>query len=294
MIKTSSAELKNILKGKKTAVALGSFDALHKGHIYVIDKAVEYAKNHNLTALVQLVEIPSRLRINTFETRMRILEDMGVDVVVVEQFTDSFRKVDYKNFICEFLAEKYNAAAVFCGDDYRFGYMAEGDTCKLCDGCSKIGISVNVIPCIEIEGVVSSSVIREFIKAGDMEKAAEYMTRPYSVSGKVIHGRGLGRTLGFPTANISIPPDTVIPKTGVYVTRVWIEDNAFRGITNVGAKPTVEVDEVNIETYIWNFNGNLYGKTIQVDFLKRLRDIKKFDSLEALKAQLEEDKKHLI
>lgn len=290
MIITNSAELNNILKDKKTAVALGSFDALHKGHIYVIGKAVEYAKENNLTALVQLVEIPSRLRINTLETRLRILEEMGVEVVVMEQFTESFRSVNYKNFICEFLSEKYNAAAVFCGDNYRFGYMAEGDTDKLAEGCSRCGIEVDVIPCIEIEGVVSSTVIRDFIKNGDMEKAAEYMTRPYAISGTVIHGRGLGKTLGFPTANISIPPDAVIPKTGVYVTKVRLGESVFDGITNVGAKPTVGVDEVNIETYIKGFDGDLYGKTIMVEFIKRLRDIKKFESLNELKKQLEKDK----
>ena len=290
MITTNSTELKNILKDRKTAVALGSFDALHKGHIYVIGKAVEYAKKNNLTALVQLVEIPTRLRINTLETKLDILEKMGVEVVVVEQFTESFRSVNYKSFICEFLSDKYNAAAVFCGDNYRFGYMAEGDTDKLSEGCSKCGISVNVIPCVEIEGVVSSTVIREFIKNGDMEKAAEYMTRPYSVSGKVVHGRGLGKTLGFPTANISIPPDAVIPKNGVYLTQIRLDGKIYDGITNVGAKPTVGVDEVNIETYIDQFDGDIYGKTIMVEFKKRLRDIKKFDSLEELKAQIEKDK----
>ncbi len=290
MITTNSTELNNVLKGKKTAVALGSFDALHKGHIYVIGKAIEYAKKNNLTALVQLVEIPSRLRINTLEKRLEILEEMGVEVVVVEQFTESFRSVNYKNFICEFLNEKYNAAAVFCGDNYRFGYMAEGDTDKLTEECSRCGISVNVIPCVEIEGVVSSTVIREFIKNGDMEKVTEYMTRPYAVSGEVAHGRGLGKKLGFPTANISIPPDAVIPKTGVYSTQVRLDGKIYDGITNIGAKPTVGVDEMNIETFIKDFNGDLYGKTITVEFIKRLRDIKKFENLDELKAQLEKDK----
>ncbi len=290
MITTNSTELKNILKEKKTAVALGSFDALHKGHIYVIGKAVEYAKKNNLTALVQLVEIPTRLRINTLETRLQILEKMGVEVVVVEQFTENFRSVDYKSFICEFLSDKYNAAAVFCGDNYRFGYMAEGDTDKLSEGCSKCGISVKVIPCIEIEGVVSSTVIREFIKNGEMEKAAEYMTRPYAVSGEVVHGRGVGKTLGFPTANISIPPNAVIPKNGVYLTKVRLDGEIYDGITNVGAKPTVDVDEVNIETYMDKFDADIYGKTIAVEFIKRLRDTKKFDNLEELRTQLERDK----
>ena len=290
MIITNSTELKNILKDKKTAVALGSFDALHKGHIYVIGKAVEYAKKNNLTALVQLVDIPTRLRINTLETRLEILEKMDVEVVVVEQFTENFRSVNYKDFICEFLGDKYNAAAVFCGDNYRFGYLAEGDTNKLTEGCSKCGISVNVIPCIEIEDVVSSTVIRGFIKNGNMEKVTEYMTRPYAVSGEVAHGRGLGKTLGFPTANISIPPDAVIPKSGVYLTQVHLDGKIYDGITNVGAKPTVGANEMNIETYINQFNGDLYGKTITVEFKKRLRDIKKFNSLEELKAQLEKDK----
>lgn len=293
MIMSKSTELNNVLKGKKTAVALGSFDALHKGHIYVIGKAVKYAKQNGLVSLVQLVEIPSANKVNTLGTRLEVLEAMGVEAVVTEEFTEKFKKLHYRSFVRDFLDKTYNAAAVFCGSNYRFGYMAEGNTDKLYEECQSCGIKTYVTPCVEIDGVVSSTKIREFIKEGKMEKVIEYMGRPYAVSGEVVHGRGLGKIMGFPTANINIPQNMVIPKAGVYATKVTLPDGVFAGITNVGTKPTVNINEMNIETYIKGFDGDLYGKMIKIEFLKRLRDIKKFKSIDELKSRLDEDIKRI-
>ncbi len=288
MIVTTNFELKKYLT-KKTAAALGTFDAVHKGHMAVIKNAVEYAKKENLIALVQLVESGCE-RVNSLQKRLKIFEEMGVDIVVVEKFTEEFRKVAYQDFVSEYLAKKYNAGAVFTGENYRFGHKAEGDVQKLSELCSQYGIEVFVQKSVVIDTVVSSTQIRKFVASGNLEKVSEYMGRPFSVSGIVVSGKALGRKLGFPTANIEIPENTVMPPCGVYATRVLSGGKWYFGITNIGTKPTVEDEKPNIETYMLGFSGDIYGKEIEVEFHKKLRDIIKYGDVGELKNQIEKDK----
>ncbi len=290
MTVTNSTELKNYIKNKKTAVALGSFDALHKGHIKVISGCIDYARKNGLLSMVQLVEIPNAKRINSLKERLEILEGMGADVVVVEEFSPQFKGVKYDGFVREYLAGRYNAAAVFSGENYRFGYMAEGDTKKLAAECAKLGVAVFTEKCVQLEGVISSTQIRNFIENGDMERATEYMGRPFSLSGRVVHGKALGRKLGFPTANIEIPEGFVVPQRGVYAARVIIGGDRFFAVANVGTKPTVNDKKPNIEAYIFGFDGEIYGDEIKIEFCKKLRDIKKFENTEQLSQQIERDK----
>jgi len=292
MIVAKSHELNTVIT-KKTAVALGSFDALHKGHIEVIGRAIEFAKEKGILSVVQLLERNEFNKVNTLDRRLEILGKIGADIVVIEEFTPEFKAIKYDKFIRNFICERYNAAAVFVGENYRFGFMAEGDAKKLSMSCREYGIEVFIQPCIALDTIVSSSKIREFLKNGEADKAKEYMGRPFSISGEVIHGKSLGRKLGFPTANLSIPKEQIVPKDGVYMTQINFDGKSFLGITNLGAKPTVDISERNIETYILDFDGDLYGKEIEVEFLKRLRDIKRFDSIEELKKQLDKDKKEL-
>ena len=192
------------------------------------------------------------------------------------------------------ILKKYNAAAVFVGENYRFGFMAEGDVERLRDICGEFNIGVFVVPYVlERDKVVSSSAIRRFVEKGEVEKARDYMSRPFSLSGEVMHGNGVGRKHGFPTANIRIPQEQIVPKDGVYATRINVDGKIYQGLTNLGTKPTVKIDKRNIETYIMDFDGDLYGKKIEIEFLKRIRDTKKFESLGALKKQIEEDKKSI-
>ncbi len=289
MVVLKGNQHENFIFEKKTAVALGSFDALHKGHTAVIGAAVSYARENGLLSLVQLVEIPNTQRINSFEKRLEILEEMGVDAVIAEEFSPEFRSIDYKSFVAHNLFEKYNAAAVFSGENYRFGHGAEGDVHKLREECLGLGIKVFVKDCVCLDTIVSSTEIRRLVSEGKMEKVTEYMGRPFSVCGKVVHGRELGRRLGFPTANIGIPENIIMPKDGVYLSRVSFDGTVFFGVTNIGAKPTVDVAEKNIETYISDYKGDIYGKVIEVEFLKKLRDIKKFDTVDGLRKQLVQD-----
>ncbi len=289
----NSDELKRYTD-RKTAAALGSFDALHKGHLKVIGEAVDFAKNNGLLSLVQLVEMPNQTeRVKTLEKRLEILSNMGVDIVVIEEFTQEFKSVEYTDFVADYIKDTYNAKAVFAGENYKFGHGAKGDTQKLIQECAKYGIEVFIQSCVESGGIISSSRIRQLVKSGRVDDVAELMTVPYSVSGEVVHGEGIGKSLGFPTANINIPRNTVVPKDGVYLSKVLFGGKEFLGITNVGSKPTVDINDKNIETYIADYNGNLYGKTIEVQFLKYLREIKKFDSLQELKRQLEKDKENI-
>ncbi len=288
MIVTNSTDLKKYLT-KKTAAALGSFDAVHKGHLSVIEGAVRYAKKEGLHALVQLVETDCQ-KVNSLEKRLEILENTGVDFVVVEKFTEGFRTTDYKTFVEESLAGKYNAQAVFTGENYRFGHRAEGDVEKLSELCSQYGIKVFVQKSVVLDTVVSSTEIRKFVKNGEMEKAKEYMGRPFSVSGTVVSGKALGRKLGFPTANIDIPENIVMPPSGVYATRVFLDGVWHFGITNIGTKPTVEDEKPNIETYILEFSGDIYGKEIEIEFHRKLRDIVRFNDVDELKNQIEKDR----
>lgn len=293
MIVTKGNELKKYIKGK-TAVALGSFDAIHRGHIEIISSAVRYAKENNLSAVVQIFTNPpgnGAFAINSFEKRISILEELGVDAVVAEEFDDDFKNTPYDVFVKEYLANKYNAAAVFAGDNYRFGQGAKGDKNSLLELCGEFGIKANIIKCLEDNGVISSTRIRECVLSGRVDDAKELMSRPFSVSGTVVHGSEVGRTMGFPTANINLPSGMLIPGDGVYKTRVVIDGESYSGITNVGTKPTVNVDARNIETHIMGIDDDLYGREIEIFFEKKIRDIKKFASLDELKNQLKEDMK---
>ncbi len=290
MTVTNSIELKNYITDKKTAVALGSFDALHKGHSKVIAGCIEHARKNGLLSVVQLVEIQNGKKINSLEKRLEILEKMGADIVVIEEFSPEFKAVRYADFVKEYLADRYNAAAVFSGDNYRFGYMAEGDTQKLAAECKKYGIEAFTVDCVQLEGVISSTGIRRFIENGDMESATRYMGRTFSVSGRVIHGKALGRKLGFPTANIEIPDGFVVPQSGVYAVKAVIGGERYFAVANVGSKPTVDDKKPNIETYIFEFHHEIYGDEIEIEFCKKLRDIKKFADIEELSSQIERDK----
>lgn len=297
MVVTNSNELSKYTD-RKTAVALGSFDAIHKGHLKVIGEAVSFAKEKGIYSLVQLFEtVPESkgevLEINSLSNRIKILEDLNVDIVVIEAFDENFKNTAYDDFVRLYLKDTYNAAAVFAGDNYRFGHKAAGNIDKLSEECGKYGIDTRVIACVRQGEVISSTRIRECIKNGDVEEALQLMTRPYMLEGKVIHGRGVGHTIGFPTANTEIPENRVVPKDGVYLTKVTVDGQPYKGITNIGSKPTVAVEEKNIETYISDFKRDIYGETIKIEFLKFIRGIQKFDSLECLKKQLEKDKANL-
>lgn len=275
-----------------TAAALGSFDALHRGHMRIIGDTVRYAKENKLLSLVQLFSYPDSMGfkcINTIEKRVEILEKARVDIVVIESFDDSFKNMSAEEFVARRLHCGYRAEAVFAGFNYSFGRGAVGDTELLARECGRYGIKTFITDCVELNGCISSSRIREALRRGNTAFAAEMMGRPYAMSGTVVHGSQIGRTLGFPTANMDLLSGTVIPSAGVYATRTAIDGKSYAAITNVGAKPTVGERKQNAETYIIGFDGDLYGRRIEIEFYERLRGIRCFENTGELREQLEHD-----
>lgn len=287
------------LKLKDTAVALGVFDAMHLGHLEIIDEVVSYAKNNGLKSVVYMFRnIPKSVltktdikNVNLFKKRLHILKERGVDIVVAERFTEEYMKISYTDFVKDYLVDKFDAKFVCAGFNYHFGYKGLGDTEKLKELCEGYGIKVHIAECKALEKPVSSTLLRRLIADGEVEEAAKYLGRPFSVTRKIEHGESLGHTIGFPTANIQLPDFHIVPKFGVYITRAKVKGKWYPAITNVGGKPTVGTNKPCIETYILDFDDNVYGEEIEIEFRRYIRSIAKFENLGELKKQLELDKK---
>lgn len=284
------------VKLNNTAVALGKFEGVHKGHMLLINKIISLAPK----SVVFTIKMPDEKVINLDNERYDIFEKCGVDVVCECTFDERISKLTPEEFIKNILIERLGASFVVVGSDFRFGYKRSGNTDTLVKYSDYYGYKVIVFEKLKIDGqIVSTSAIRRFLDEGDVNKVDKYMGRPYSISGKVVSGKKLGRTIGFPTANIM--PDALkrLPQAGAYETRVYIDgyDSYYKAITNVGNNPTVNknigydfFDEAIIETHLLDYDGDLYGKNITVEFIGFLRPEIKFESLEELKKQLEADK----
>ena len=286
------------LRLKNTAVALGVFDAMHLGHLEIIDDVVKYAKENGLKSVVYMFRnIPKSVitntdikNVNLFKKRLHILYERGVDIVVAERFTSEYMKMEYADFIKTYLVEKFDAKYVCAGFNYHFGYKGLGNTESLKELCGKYGIKVHIAECKALEKPVSSTLLRKLIASGEMEEAAKYLGRQFSVTRKVEHGENIGHKLGFPTANIQLPDFHVVPKFGVYITKAKVGGKWYKAITNVGGKPTVGTNKPCIETYMLDFENDIYGEEIEIEFYHYLRPISKFENIGALKKQLAQDK----
>ena len=224
------------------------------------------------------------------EKKIEILEDEKVDILCFKDFDTEFMKLTPKEFI-QLLIDKYNAKGIIVGFNYKFGYKNLGNV-KLLEELKEIfNYELYVIDkCLYDGDVISSTRIRNLILEGDVSEAAEMLSRPYSLTGEVVHGRKIGRTMGFPTANLDINKNLILPKVGVYYTNVKVNNNIYKGITNIGNNPTVNGKKITIETYILDFDEDIYGEHIEVSFIKKIRDGKKFNGLQELKEELERNK----
>ncbi len=280
----------------EAVVALGTFDGCHLGHMSVIRSAYLKAKSLKIKSAVYTFDKIPKSKDNseiksilTTEEKIKFIRKCGIDYIAIEDF-DSIKDFEGDYFVTEILKKKLKAKCCVCGYNYRFGKNAKytGEDLK--------GFFKNDGGCVDICGKVSvnnegisSTLIREKIKNGDVEQILEYCP-PYSVYSQVTEGKKLGRTIGIPTINQQIPYEKVTPKKGVYITECEIGEDVYPSITNVGVRPTVEKDgKENMETYIIGYNGNLYYSYVRVNFYKRLRDEKKFSSLDELKNQIELD-----
>ncbi|MEO2506384.1 bifunctional riboflavin kinase/FAD synthetase [Clostridium paraputrificum] len=290
-------------EGTYSYVALGSFDGLHSGHLSLVNKIIELAnenkgrsivytfKNHPRT-LIKGATPPKLLMDN--ESKEEILEALGVDLIYFEEFNEEYMKLTPEGFI-KYLCEKFKVKGIVVGFNYRFGYKNIGNIKMLKELSTKYGYELYVMePCNYENEVISSTRIRNELLNGNVDKAMKMLNRPYIIKGKVVHGKKLGRTIGFPTANLDYSKEALIPRKGVYYTNVQWQDKIYKGITSVGNNPTVNGDKLTIETYILDFNNDLYGHNIKVYFIKKIRDEKKFNSIDDLVIQLKKDKDYAL
>ncbi|WP_123054042.1 bifunctional riboflavin kinase/FAD synthetase [Clostridium sp. JN-1] len=283
-----------------TYVALGSFDGLHMGHMKLIDKTIKLAKKNNAKSMVFTFKNHPRMVINKElapriimdnPSKIRILQSAGLDIVNMASFDKDFMKITPEEFIVN-LVEHYNVKGIVVGFNYRFGYKNLGDLSLLKKMSRKYNYLLQIVDPVKLKGqVVSSSTIRNVIsEEGNMKKARKMLTRPFMVGGNIIRGKQLGRKLGFPTVNLNYDKRFILPRGGVYYTIVYYKNKPYKGITNVGYNPTVEDNRLSVETNILNFHENIYNQYVSIFFIDRIRDEKKFDSLDELADQLKKDK----
>ena len=281
---------------EKCIYALGFFDGVHLGHQALLRACLTLAKENNCRAgVVTFATHPDGLvsgktpeLINTVEERAQILGDFGMDSVLVLPFDKKLMTTPWSVFLKDLMAA--GAAGLVCGSDFRFGAGGEGTAEKLQDFCCSYGLCCAIVPQQELDGVrVSSTYIRSLLAAGDVETANRYLGHPHVLTGEVIAGKQLGRTIGVPTANLALPVGSVQPAFGVYACYIYIDGKQYKAVTNVGVRPTVKGDHVTVEPWILDFAGDLYGKRVKLEFCKFLRPEQRFPSLEALKQQIQKD-----
>ena len=228
--------------------------------------------------------------ITTPEEKIKLISELSVDITVCLPFNTDIGAMSPDEFFEKILLSQMRAAHIVCGSNYTFGKNGAGNTEYLSELCKKNGVGFTAVSHVCADGIsVSASAIRELLKKGDVKESALLLGRRYSISGKVIDGRHLGRTLGFPTANIKLKNGAVVPKNGVYLTKTYIGGAEYFGITNVGKHPTVPCDDILAETYIFDFNSDIYGKEIKLEFVEFIRKEKTFDTLMALTDQVNAD-----
>ena len=216
----------------------------------------------------------------------------GIDRIILAPFDRDMMTMSWEDFVTEVLVKRYGAVHLVAGHDHRFGHKNAGNAQLLQEKCAQLGLGCDIIPEVVHDGItVSSTYIRTLVEAGDVERAAEFLGHRHCLSRTVEHGQRLGRTIGIPTVNLTMPPHVLVPAHGVYITRVHLPDGrSFAGVTNVGTRPTVNNgSDLTVESWMLDFDGDLYGQTIRVEFYQHLRDEIRFDSLEELKAQIESD-----
>ncbi len=284
---------------KKKVMALGFFDGIHIGHAALMNMIIKRAQENEAEPAVLTFDVhPDSLvfkknvpLINSADDRERILRRcFGINDVVVVHFNQSVMHMDWKVFINE-LIDEMNLCWIVVGHDFKFGYKGLGTAEKLKEYCAQRGVGCDIIPPVCKDGViVSSTLIRGLIENGEVEKANEYLGRPHTLIDVVRSGYHLGTQMGTPTINMRFPDGVIIPRHGVYAAKAYVDGEEYMSVTNVGVRPTVSEDGgVNVESYLLDFNGNLYGRLVRLDFYKFMRPERKFDDIDELAAQIKHD-----
>lgn len=288
---------------KAYGVAIGNFDGVHKGHCFLAETLIKECNKLNLEPVAYTFKnhpfnyfnpkMPVKL-IMSNEKKEELLKECGIKEVVFEDFDEKIAELSPEDFVRNVLVERLGAKLVVVGENFTFGKNNSGNASDLKKLGEKYGFSTIVVPSLKIEdNVVSSTLLRSLVMTGNVETFPKYAGRLYTIPGNVLHGREIGRTLGFPTANIEQDKGFVLPLPGVYETETKIGDKIYKGVTNVGNNPTFSLNHIVVETHILDYNKDIYGKYIEVGFVRRLRGEIKFESIEALKKQIETDKNNV-
>ena len=281
---------------KKTIYALGFFDGVHLGHQALLLACRHLAQQHSCSAGVAtftihpdgLVSGKTPALLNTIEDRDRLLLGFGISKLLEFPFDKKLMDTPWEDFLLQLLSE--GAAGFVCGSDFRFGAGGKGTADTLAAFCKDRSLPFAVVPQQELEGIrVSSTYIRRLLEQGEIARANRFLGHSYSISGEVVSGRGLGHTIGIPTANMLLPPELVTLKLGVYACEAVVDGTRYLAVTNIGSRPTVGGHQVRAESWLLDFAGDLYGKQLLLIFHQFLRPEQKFDSLEELKADIEKN-----
>lgn len=281
-----------------TAVAIGKFDGFHCGHQKLLQRMQEQKKKGLATVVFTFVPSPAAFfskepekELTTIEEKRKIFENAGIDYLIEYPFYQETADMEPNTYIEEVLVKRIHAKCIVAGEDVSFGRRGLGNYQMLEEKSQKFGYDVIIIDKVQYEGrEVSSTYVREEVARGKMELVHQLLGIPYHVGGTIVHGRKLGRTLGMPTVNQIPPKEKLLPPNGVYYSYVMLEGKKMPSITNIGTKPTVKNDIVmGVETYIYNFNENVYGEELEVYLLSFKRPEMRFESVEALKQQMAED-----
>ncbi|PIP18766.1 MAG: hypothetical protein COT38_00790 [Candidatus Omnitrophica bacterium CG08_land_8_20_14_0_20_41_16] len=282
-----------IKKFKKPVAAIGVFDGVHRGHKEILESAVRKAREIKGTSIaVTFWPHPQKEEsVYSLEHRLRLIAELGIDVCVVINFSRHFARIKAQDFIKDILVDKICAEYIYVGRNFKFGKNTGGNLALLNNLGKIYGFKVRSLNIIKARGrPISSTLIRSLIRRGKIEEAQRLLCRPVSILGTVIKGTALGRILGFPTANID-PHQEVIPAAGIYAVRIILGHNKLKGACYIGTRPTIgrENKRTNVEAHIFNFNKNIYGKYLEIQFVKRIRLDKKFANLTSLSKQIRKD-----
>jgi len=291
-------ELSGYSPAQNTVLTIGVFDGVHLGHKHLISHLKEIARSQNLlSGVITFKQHPESIMktgtltpvLTSIDEKLDLLGKEGVDIIVALSFTPELAHLSARQFV-SLLKKQLNMEWLVIGPDFALGQDRQGDPAALKALGKELGFGVTSVSPAKINGeTASSTAIRESLAQGDMEKAYRLYGRYFSLESSVVSGECRGRTLGFPTANLDIDIKHAIPADGIYATLAYIDDKKYRSVTNIGLRPTFGDNKRTIEVYVLDYEGDLYGKIIRIEFIKRLRNEKKFDSTEELKKQISED-----
>lgn len=290
------------MKKNNYIFALGFFDGVHLGHQALLAQCVKLAEETGaIPAAVTFSAHPqtltrgeSPLLINTAADRERLLRRYGMEKIIVLPFDEALRQMPWQEFF-RLLTEEYGGAGLVCGSDFRFGYQGQGNARLLQQACDEASIPCAVVPQQEIAGIrISSTYIRRLLELGSMERAVEFLGHPHILSGVVRPGKQLGRTIGIPTANLIVPQGVVTPKFGVYACKASCPEGKYLAVTNIGSRPTVDGQGVTVEAWLLDFDGDLYGKELTLEFHAFLRGEEKFPNLQALSEEIQKNRAQTV